>query len=96
MNSMERLLHDEITRLMDRLASSVAESGIERMRAVNPTLKLRLDEMETTLAGLRSALVEGYGRWGRALDDLENLWALAAWQSAEAEEASEKTSALAA
>jgi hypothetical protein len=96
MNPMERLLHDEITRLVDRLATSVPEGGIERMRAVNPTLRLRLDEMETALAGLRSALVESYGRWGRALDDLENLWALAAWRSAESEEATEKTAALAA
>ena len=86
----------KITRLMDRLASSVPDGGIERMRAVNPTLRLRLDEMDTALAGLRSALVEGYGRWSRALDDLENLWALVAWRSAESEEAAEKTAALAA
>jgi hypothetical protein len=96
MNPMERLLNDEITRLVDRIACSVPEGDVERMRAISPTLKLRLDEMETTLAGLRSALVEGYGRWGRALDDLENLWALAAWRSAEAEEAAEKAPALAA
>jgi len=96
MNPMERLLNDEITRLVDRLASSVHEGDVERMRATSPTLKLRLDEMETTLAGLRSTLVEGYARWGRALDDLENLWALAAWRSAESEEAAEKAPALAA
>jgi hypothetical protein len=96
MNSMERLLYDEITRFMDRLATSAPEGEIHRMRAANPTLKLRLDEMETALAGLRGALVEHYGRWCRALDDLENLWALAAWRSAQSEEAPEKTSALAA
>jgi hypothetical protein len=97
MNSMERLLHDEITRLMDRLATSVPEGGIEGMCAVNPTLKLRLDEMETTLASLRSSLLEGYGRWNRALDDLQNLWALAAWRSAaSSEEAPKRTAALAA
>ena len=96
MNSMERLLHDEITRLIDRLASSVRDGEMERIRAANPTLKLRLEEMDTSLAGIRSFLVEGYGRWRRALDDLENLWALAAWRSAESEEATEKTTALAA
>lgn len=96
MNTMERLLHDEITRLMDRLATTVPEGGIERMRAANPTLKLRLDEMETTLAGLRNALTDGYGRWNQALNDLENLWALAAWRSASAEETAEKATALAA
>jgi hypothetical protein len=96
MNAMERLLHDEVTRFMDRLASSVPAGGIERVRVVNPTLKLRLDEMDSSLAVLRSSLVEGYGRWRRALDDLENLWALVAWRSAESEEATEKTAALAA
>ena len=96
MNSMEHLLHDEITRLMDRLATSVPDGGIERMRSINPFLGARLDEMDTALADLRGALVEGYGRWSRALDDLENLWALAAWRSAASEEAAEKTAALAA
>jgi hypothetical protein len=96
MNSMERLLHDEITRLMDRLATSVPEGGIERMRALNPTLRTRLDEAEATLASIRSSLVESYGRWNRALDDLENLWALAAWRSGQSEEAPEKAAALAA
>ena len=96
MNAIERLLHDEITRLMDRLATSIPEGGVEQMRAANPTLRLRLDEMEAALAGLRCSLVEGYGRWNRALDDLENLWALAAWRSAKSEEAAEEAAALAA
>jgi hypothetical protein len=96
MNSMERMLNDEITRLMDRLATSVPEGGIERMRAVNPTLRRRLDEMETVLTGLRSDLIGDYRRWSRALDDLENLWALAAWRSAQSEEAPETASPLAA
>jgi hypothetical protein len=96
MNPIERLLHDEITRLMDRLATSVPDGGIDRMRVANPTLKVRLDEVDTALAGLRGALVAGYGQWRRALDDLENLWALAAWRSAQSEEAAEKPTALAA
>jgi hypothetical protein len=96
MNPIERLLHDEITRCMDRLATSVPDGGIDRMRALNPTLNARLDEAETILAGIRGSLVEQYGRWHRALDDLENLWALAAWRSAQSEEAPEKSAALAA
>jgi hypothetical protein len=95
-NTMERVLHEEITRLMDRLAATMTENGIERMRGANPTLSQRLDEMDATLAGIRASLLDGYGRWGRALDDLENLWALAAWRSAASEEASEKPAALAA
>ena len=96
MNSMERLLHDEITRLMDRLATSIPDGGLDGMRAANPTLKLRLDEMDARLASLRGALVAGYGQWSRALDDLENLWALAAWRSAQSEDPAEKAPALAA
>jgi len=95
-NTMERLLNEEITRFMDRLAATVPDNGIERMRGTNPTLSQRLDEVDATLAGIRSSLMDGYGRWRRALDDLENLWALAAWRSAASEEASEKAAALAA
>lgn len=96
MNAMERLLHEEITRLMDRLAATVHEGDIEHMQGANPTLGQRLDEMEAALAGIRNSLMDGYGRWTRALDDLENLWALAAWRSAASEETPEKAAALAA
>jgi hypothetical protein len=95
MNAIECLLHDEVTRLMDRLACSVP-AGSDRTRTVSPTLTLRLDEMDTSLAEFRSALLADYGRWRRALDDLENLWALVAWRSAASEESAEKTTALAA
>jgi hypothetical protein len=96
MNRLERLLNEELMHLIDRLATSVPEGALDRARAGNPTLKLRLDEMDAALAAVRAALLDGYGRWNRALDDMENLWALAAWRSAAAEEPAEKTSALAA
>ena len=96
MNPMERLLHDEVTRLMDRLASSVPGDDVEDAVAIAPVLRRRLDEMDSSLAGLRISLVEDYGRWRRALDDLENLWALVAWRSGASEEAAEKGAALAA
>ena len=95
-NTMERFLHEEINRLMDRLAATMPDNRVERMRGANPTLSQRLDEIDATLAGIRTSLLEGYGRWGRALDDLENLWALAAWRSATSEETPEKPAALAA
>ena len=95
-NTMERFLHEEINRLMDRLAATMPDNSVERMRGANPTLSQRLDEIDATLAGIRTSLLEGYGRWGRALDDLENLWALAAWRSATSEETPEKPAALAA
>lgn len=96
MNPVERVLYDEITRLLDRLAVSVPDTSFEAIRAANPTLRARLDEAEATLAAQRAALLEGYGRWRRALEDVENLWALAAWRSAATEEPAEQASALAA
>ncbi len=96
MNPVERLLSQEIARLLDRLATSVSEGSLEGIRAANPTLRARLDDAEANLAVAREALLEGYGRWRRALDDAENLWALAAWRSAAAEEPAEQAAPLAA
>src|SRR3989338_7394306 len=96
MNTVERVLYDEITRLLDRLAVSVPDTSFDAIRAANPTLRARLEEAEATLAAQRAGLLEGYGRWRRALEDVENLWALAAWRSAATEEPAEPASALAA
>jgi hypothetical protein len=51
--------------------------------------------MEADLAATRASLVEAYGRWTRALDNLENVWALAVWRSAN-EEPAERVQRLAA
>ena len=91
MNSMDRVLLDEMHRLLDRLAASVPEGCLDATAVRNPTLKRRLDEMETQVAGLRASLLDGYGRWQRALEDIENLWALAAWRSDTDGSASEET-----
>jgi hypothetical protein len=96
MNPVERALYQELTALLDRLSTSVPEGGFERIRATNPTLKARLDDADAKLAAVRESLLDGYGRWRRALEDLENLWALGAWRSAAAEESSEQSAALAA
>ena len=44
-------------------------------------MRARLDDADSELATARAAMVESYGRWRRALEDVENLWALAAWVS---------------
>jgi hypothetical protein len=95
MNPIERLLQDEVTRFVDRLASSVPPGGITSP-AMTTAARTRLDDAEAQLAQARATLMEGYGRWRRALDDVENLWALAAWRSSAAEEASEHPAPLAA
>lgn len=95
MNPMERMLSDDLTRLIDRLSASIPEGALARIRATTPTLMRRHDELEAILAGARASLIENYARWARALEDLENVWALAAWRSA-AEEPVESASRLAA
>jgi hypothetical protein len=97
MNPVDRVLYEELTHLVDRLATSVPNGSLAQAVAANPQLRSRLDEADVQLAAARTALLEGYGRWQRALEDMENLWALAAWRrSATPEEASEQAAALAA
>jgi hypothetical protein len=95
MNPVERLLQEEITHFVDRLASSMSPVGVAS-HAMTPAVRARLDEAEAQLAQARAALMEGYGRWRRGLEDVENLWALAAWRSTAAEEPSEHPAPLAA
>ena len=45
-----------------------------------PGLRARLDETEERLAALRRSMLETYGAWGRAMDDLENLWAVVGYR----------------
>jgi hypothetical protein len=85
MNSVERVLDDEVSRLLDRLAASVPDGCLQAMEARSPALRRRLDEVEGQMAAVRASLMDGYGRWRRALEDIENLWALAAWKTGGAE-----------
>lgn len=91
MNQMERLLNDEVNRLMDRLAASVPDDCLGALGPKGPTLKRRLDEAEAHLAAVRATLMDDYGRWRRVLEDVENLWALASWRSASDDAAVEAT-----
>jgi hypothetical protein len=74
MNGLERLLQDELNRLVDRIA---ARAGQETAAEVKPDLKARIDRSEDRLTGLRAALLDGYAEWVRAMDECEDLWALA-------------------
>jgi hypothetical protein len=95
MNAVEQVLSAEMNDLLERLASSVPGGCLASISARQPTLRRRLEEMESQLTGARAALLDGYGRWRRALEDVENLWALAAWRSA-AEEPAEPAGSIAA
>jgi hypothetical protein len=94
MNAIERVLDSELSGLMDRLAASVPERALSEVSAAIPTLRGRLDEAEARAADVRAALLVDYGRWRRALEDLENLWALASWRSGATEEPVEQAATL--
>ena len=96
MNTVDRILYEELTHLVDRLATSVPNGSLAQAMAANPLLRARLDEADAQLAAARASLLDDYGRWRRALEDVENLWALAAWHSAAAEQTGEQAGALAA
>lgn len=95
MNAVEQVLSADMNELLDRLAASVPGGCLAAITATQPTLRKRLDEMEDHLTSARAALLDGYGRWRRALEDVENLWALGSYRLA-AEEAVEPARAIAA
>jgi hypothetical protein len=77
MNPLDRLLRDELNRLLDRIAAST-KAGVVKVSANQlPDLRARLDEAEARLAATRQALLEQYAGWQEALDACEDLWALA-------------------
>ena len=74
MNTMERLLQDELNRLVDRIA---VRTGEDTAAGLTPELRLRIERSEDRLTGLRAALLEGYAEWVRALEACEDAWAVA-------------------
>lgn len=95
MNAVEQVLRVEMNELLDRLSASVPGGCLTTISATQPTLRKRLDEMEDHLTSARAAMLDGYGRWRRALEDVESLWALGAYRLT-AEEPIEPARAIAA
>ena len=95
MNAVEQVLSEEMNEFLERLASSVPGGCLIAISATQPTLRKRLDEMEDRLTDARAAMLDGYGRWRRALEDIESLWALGVYRSV-AEEPVEPARAIAA
>ncbi|HEU4439717.1 MAG TPA: hypothetical protein VFT36_10735 [Methylomirabilota bacterium] len=74
MNVLERLLQDDLNRLVDRIAAR-ATAGTPA--ALPGELRARIDHSEERLSGLRTALLDGYAEWARAIEECEDLWGLA-------------------
>jgi ABC-type transporter Mla subunit MlaD len=73
MNAVERILQDDLNRLIDRLAAVTAECAEHR-----PSVQAQLDRTEARLSSLRQELVRGYAEWREALEECGDLWATAA------------------
>lgn len=86
MNTLERLLQDELNRLVDRIA---ARADADTIAGVTSELRARMERSEARLSGLRAALLDGYAEWARALEECEDLWALADLRR-DADEATER------
>jgi len=77
MNPLDRLLRDDLNRLLDRIAASTRAGVAKVSERQLPDLRARLDEAEARLAAKRQALLEQYVGWQEALDRCEDLWAVA-------------------
>ena len=77
MNPLDRLLRDELNRLLDRVAASAPTGVVKAAARQLPDLRARLDEAEARLAAQRQVLLEQYAGWQEALDSCEDLWAVA-------------------
>lgn len=86
MNVLERVLQDDLNRLVDRIA---ARAGADTAAGLASDLRGRIERSEARLSGLRTALLDGYAEWARALEECEDLWALAGLRH-DADEATER------
>jgi hypothetical protein len=77
MNPVQQVLDRELGALLERIAGSLPSGTLTSVMTSNPALKARLEVADSQLAAARASMLEAYGRWNRALEDLENLWAVA-------------------
>jgi hypothetical protein len=77
MNALERVLQDDLGRLVDRLAATTREGMRAECAERRPDVATRLEEAEARLSGARQNLLRGYAMWREALEECADLWALA-------------------
>ena len=74
MNTLERMLQDELNRLLDRIAVRAGEDATAGLKS---DLRASIERCEERLTALRAALLDGYAEWTRALEECEDVWAVA-------------------
>jgi hypothetical protein len=82
MNALERLLQDELNRLLDRVAVRAGEGTAAGLKS---DLRAPIERCEERLTALRTALLDGYDEWARTLEECEDLWAVAGLRKGGAE-----------
>jgi hypothetical protein len=85
MNALERLLQDDLNRLVDRIAAATHEGVAASSGDLRPDLLLQLAASEARLSSVRQRLLRGYSEWRDALEDCADLWALADFATVSAE-----------
>jgi hypothetical protein len=80
MDALDRILHDDLNRLLDRLAAGSPAGAVLLAADERPDLRARADALEADITSCRTTLLLHYGRWRQSLDELADLWSLAAAQ----------------
>ena len=76
MNTLERLLQNDLNHLVDRIAATIPMGMLADCVERRPELTSRLGEAETRLSLVRQSLLQGYAAWREALQECGDLWAL--------------------
>jgi hypothetical protein len=92
MNQIDRLLLDEMHRLVDRVAT-LEPDGLVDALAAHPHLRSLIDAAEARLTAVRADLVGLYRQWEEAIEEYEDLWALCALKRAAPERGIERRAA---
>ena len=77
MSPIERLLLDDMHRLLDRIAG-LGSDGIGSQLAAHPHIRSLIEASEARLTAMRADLIGAYRHWEDAIEEYEDLWALSA------------------
>jgi hypothetical protein len=78
MDALDRILQDDLNRLVDRLAAGLPAGAVWHAATERPDLRARAEALEADLASCRTILLLHYRHWRESLEELADLWSLAA------------------
>jgi hypothetical protein len=77
MNALERVLQNDLDRLVDRLAATTRAGVHDECSERRPEVAARLHRVDERLAAARLELLRGYAEWCDALEECGDAWAVA-------------------